>query len=153
MLAAATVTEVVSIPMGGRLPDRRQPVVAFGAAAKLTHPATGYSVAASLRAAPRVAAAIAAGGDARRVWGAVWPPALRRTRRLHDYGLEVVLGMGPSELASFFDAFFDLPVEVWSPYLRVDSPPRATLSAMTAVLRALPWSIRRRLVANPFGGR
>ncbi len=77
-------------------PTARQPVVAFGAAAKLTHPATGYSVAASLRAAPRVAAAIADGGDARHVWEAVWPPALRRTRRLHDYGLEVLLGLGPA---------------------------------------------------------
>jgi lycopene beta-cyclase len=150
---AAAGRELVSIPMGGRLPDRRQPVVAFGAAAKLTHPATGYSMATSLRAAPRVAAAIADGGDARRVWDAVWPPGLRRTRRLQDYGLEVLLGMPTSELASFFDAFFDLPIDVWAPYLRVDSPPRAVVRAMTAVLRALPWSIRRRLVANPFGGR
>ena len=110
-------------------------------------------MAASLRAAPRVAAAIADGGDARHVWEAVWPPALRRTRRLHDYGLEVLLGLGPGELASFFDAFFDLPVDVWAPYLRVDSPPQAVVRAMSAVLRALPWSMRRRLVANPFGGR
>ena len=43
----------------GRTADSR--VVAFGAAAGLTHPATGFSVAASLRAAPRVAAAIAEG--------------------------------------------------------------------------------------------
>ena len=78
---------------------------------------------------------------------------LRRTRRLHDYGLEVLLGLGPAELASFFDAFFDLPVDVWAPYLRVDSPPQAVVRAMSAVLRALPWSMRRRLVANPFGGR
>jgi lycopene beta-cyclase len=153
VLEGATGHEVVSIPVGGRLPDRRQPVVAFGAAAKVTHPATGYSVAASLRAAPRVAAAIADGADAGRVWDAVWPAPLRRTRRLHDYGLEVLLGLGPHELASFFDAFFELPVEVWAPYLRVDSPPAAVLRAMSAVLRALPWSTRRRLLANAFGGR
>jgi lycopene beta-cyclase len=152
-LAGATGQEVVSIPVGGGLPDRRQPVVAFGAAAKLTHPATGYSVAPSLRAAPRVAAAIADGADARRVWEAVWPAPLRRTRRLHDYGLEVLLAFGPHELASFFDAFFDLPVDVWASYLRVDSPPATVVRAMSAVLRALPWSMRRRLLANPFGGR
>ena len=45
--------------MGGRLPDRRDPVPRFGAAAGYTHPATGFSVAASLRAAPRVAATLA----------------------------------------------------------------------------------------------
>ena len=87
------------------------------------------------------------------IWDAVWPPSLRRTRRLHDYGLEVLLGLGPAELASFFDAFFDLPVDVWAPYLRVDSPPAAVLRTMSAVVRRLPWAMRRRLVANPFGGR
>jgi lycopene beta-cyclase len=153
VLAPATGHEVVSIPVGGRLPDRRQPVVAFGAAAKLTHPATGYSVAASLRAAPRIAAAIAGGADAARVWEAVWPATLRRSRRLHDYGLEVLLGLRPYELATFFDAFFDLPVDVWAPYLRVDSPPAAVVKTMSAVLQALPWSMRRRLLVNPFGGR
>lgn len=153
VLATAVGEEVVTIPMGGRLPDRGQPVVAFGAGAKLTHPATGFSVASSLRAAPRVAAAIADGGDAGRVWDAVWPPSLRRTRRLHDYGLEVLLGLGPAELASFFDTFFDLPVDAWAPYLRIDSPPAAVLKTMSAVVRRLPWAMRRRLVANPFGGR
>jgi len=53
-------TETVTIPMGGPIPTGREPVVRFGAAAGYVHPATGYSVAASLRAAPRVAAAIAA---------------------------------------------------------------------------------------------
>ena len=41
----------------------------------------------------------------------MWPRPLRRSRRLHDYGLEVLLRLGPTELAGFFDAFFDLPVE------------------------------------------
>ena len=65
----------------------------------------------------------------------------------------LLLGLGPDELASFFDAFFDLPVDVWAPYLRIDSPPSAVLRTMSAVVRRLPWAMRRRLVVNPFGGR
>ena len=33
------------IPVGGPLPVAGQPVTAFGAAANLVHPATGYSIA------------------------------------------------------------------------------------------------------------
>ena len=52
--------ERVSFPMDVPLPLRTQRTLGLGAAASLVHPATGYSVAASLRSAPRIAAAIAA---------------------------------------------------------------------------------------------
>jgi lycopene beta-cyclase len=146
----ARAVERVTIAMGGAPPSRRQPIVAFGAAAGYTHPATGFSVATSLRAAPRVAAAIAEGGaDAARTWDAVWTPSMRWTRRLHDYGLEVLLGLDARQLATFFDAFFDLPVATWAPYLRVDATPQQVSRTMTAVFRRLPWSMRRRLVVPP----
>ena len=151
-------TERVTIAVGGPLPPRRGPVPRFGAAAGYAHPATGYSVAASLRAAPRVAAAIA---RACRVRGAARSPTwsttpcgratLRRTRRLHAYGLEVLLRLDQDELATFFDAFFDLPVDVWAPYLRIDASPRQVTRTMTAVLRRLPRGLRRRLVVDPRG--
>ena len=51
--------ERVSFPMDVPLPHRTQRTVGLGAAASLVHPATGYSVAASLRSAPRIAATIA----------------------------------------------------------------------------------------------
>ena len=147
--------EVVHIPMGGRLPSARQPVVAFGAAAGYTNPVTGFSVATALRAAPRVATAIAdalstAGRpDVRPIHRAVWPTSLRRTRRLHDHGLNVLVRLPENELAEFFACFFDLPTEEWSAYLRVDSPPGAVSRAMVAQLRRLPWRVRRRLVTTP----
>ena len=155
VVEAAGRVETVVIPMGGPLPARRDPVVRFGAAAGYTNPVTGYSVAAALRAAPRVAEAIAvtvAGSrrpDLRPVHDAVWPRSERRTRRLHDHGLEVLLRLPPTELAEFFDAFFDLPIELWSAYLRIDSAPRDVSRAMTAVLRRLPWRVRRRVLATP----
>ena len=151
----AVRTELVMIPMGGRLPDRHDPVPRFGAAAGYAHPATGFSVAASLRAAPRVAAALAAGcrgadrPDAGPVWDAVWPPALRRTRRLHEYGLEVLLRLDQHDLATFFDAFFDLPLDIWAPYLRIDASPGEVSRTMTALVRRLPWGMRHRLLVVP----
>jgi lycopene beta-cyclase len=150
-------TERVTIAVGGALPSHRDLVPRFGAAAGYAHPATGYSVAASLRAAPRVASAIAlacrvaARPDARFVHDAIWPRDLRRTRRLHAYGLEVLLRLDQDELAAFFDAFFDLPTDVWAPYLRVDASPRQVMRTMTAVLRRLPRALRRRLVVDPRG--
>jgi lycopene beta-cyclase len=150
-------TERVTIPVGGRLPRHRSPVPRFGAAAGYAHPATGYSVAASLRAAPRVAAAIERAchsrqrPDASEVWRAVWPRRLRRTRALHAYGLELLLRLDQSQLATFFDVFFELPVAVWAPYLRIDAAPREVSRAMAAVLRGLPRGVRRRLVVDPRG--
>ncbi len=151
-------TELVTIAMGGPLPARRGPVPLFGAAAAYTHPASGFSVAASVRAAPRVAAALATvcrGGDRPDpgpVWEAVWPRALRRTRWLHDYGLQVLLGLDQDGLATFFDTFFELPVDVWAPYLRIDATPRQVSRTMTALLRRLPRGLRRRLLVVPRPG-
>jgi lycopene beta-cyclase len=142
LMARAAGREEVVIPMGGPIPRRgEQP--RFGAAAGYVHPATGYSVGASLRAAPRVAAAIAAGGD---VGDAVWPAESRRTRRLHQFGLDVVLGLDRAGLAGFFDAFFDLPVERWRDYLRIDASPAGVAAVMTEVFRSSPWPVRRRLL-------
>jgi lycopene beta-cyclase len=128
--------------------------VRFGAAAGYVHPSTGFSVAATLRAAPRVAAAIAAtAGRPEAVAAAVWPPSMRTSRRLHRYGLDVLLRLDAGQLAAFFDAFFELPVARWAPYLRVDASPAQVTLTMAALLRRAPRSVRRRLVVNPFAGR
>lgn len=151
IVADAVRVEEVRIPMrvtGGPDTDPGAPV-RFGAAAGFVHPATGYSVAASLRAASRVARAIAAGAD---VHAAVWPRPQRRARVLHDYGLDALLRLDAGETAAFFDAFFDacvgLPVERWAAYLRVDTTPGEVARVMARVFRRAPWSVRRRLMAG-----
>ncbi|MEX0848178.1 MAG: lycopene cyclase family protein [Ilumatobacteraceae bacterium] len=148
---AARVEHVV-IPMRPGVPNRSSLTVGFGAAAGYVHPATGYSVSASLRAAPRVAAGIAESlmiDDPRRraltVWGAVWPGEQRRARALHDYGLAALLRLPADDVQAFFDAFFALPVEVWSAYLRVDTDATTVSRVMTAVFSSVPWRVRRRL--------
>jgi lycopene beta-cyclase len=155
IVAGARRTEVVAIPLGGRLPSDRQPIVPFGAAAGYTNPVSGFSVAAALRAAPRVADALAeilsspGRPDGRAVHRAVWRRSMRRTRRLHDHGLQVLLRLPPNDVVEFFDAFFTLPIDVWSAYLRIDSSPREVSRAMAAVLRRLPWRVRRRVLTTP----
>lgn len=150
-----TVTEQVRIPMGAPVPRSPPPVIPFGAAAGFVHPATGYSLAPSLRAAPRAAAALAAsvardrsGADLMAdAWAAVWPAALRRTRRLHRIGLTALLGLDAAGTRSFFDAFFELPPERWTAYLRIDSPPGEVAKTMQAVFTAVPNAVRRRIAA------
>ena len=157
VLADAVRTEYVRIPLGGSRPGPEQPVVAFGAAAGYVHAATGFSVAASIRAAPRVAHAIGSVlvdgrgvADTAPIAEAVWPSAMRRTRVLHDYGLEVLLDLDDDHVRAFFDAFFDLPLADWSAYLRVDTSPRDVSAVMARLFRSSNWQVRRRLAGrNP----
>jgi len=157
VLADAIRTEYVRIPLGGSRPGPEQPVVAFGAAAGYVHAATGFSVAASIRAAPRVAAAIgvALGScsgavDPAPIAEAVWTAQMRRTRVLHDFGLEVLLDLDDDEVRAFFDAFFDLSIVDWSAYLRVDSSPGEVSAVMARLFRSSSWQLRHRLAGrNP----
>ena len=81
---------------------------------------------------------------------AVWPAAFRRSRVLHDYGLELLLRLDDDEVRSFFGAFFALPVEQWRGYMRIDTPPAEVAAVMTKLFRASSWSMRRRLMSgNP----
>ena len=146
------VEEHVLIPVGARVPPE-QPAAATGAAAGLVHPATGYSVAAGLRVAPVVAAVIRAHLDqpagpallSEAVWRAVWPSDRRRARRLEQFGLMRLLAMPASDVRAFFDAFFSLPVERWSPYLSGTASASHVARTMAALFRVAPWSVRRRL--------
>ncbi|MFM8970433.1 MAG: lycopene cyclase family protein [Actinomycetota bacterium] len=153
----AESVERVNIPMGAALPARTTRVVGFGAAAGFIHPVTGYSVAASLRAAPRVAEAICTGlrrgqrgGDLADVaWRAVWPTPFVRTRAWHDMGLAVLRSLPSESIPKFVDAFFDLPQSVFTAYLRIDSQPRQVRAAMLGVFRRVDSSTRLRLMSSP----
>ena len=151
---AGVRTELVTIPVGGGCPSAR-PGAAVRGGGRL-HP-SGHRLLRRRLAARR--AAVAAASPRRRpadrrspVWDAVWPRSLRRTRRLHDYGLEVLLRLDQDGLATFFDSFFDLPVDVWAPYLRIDASPREVSRTMTALARRLPRGLRRRLLVVPRPG-
>jgi lycopene beta-cyclase len=159
MLDRAVRTEYVRSPMGASRPRRDQAVVAFGAAAGYVNPTSGYSVVHSMQMAPVVAEAIADSlgsrpasdvADSLIVWNAVWPVGQRRTRLLHDYGLDMLSKLDGAAVREFFGAFFELPLPTWSAYMRADASPTEVSRVMTQLFRAAPWSTRRRLLrGNP----
>lgn len=146
--------ERVHIVMDAPLPRLGQPTLALGAAASMVHPATGYSVAASLRAAPELAAAVASalsqpgGGPARAAaygWAMIWPTERVRTRALHAFGLEVLLRMDQRQTQQFFATFFRLPPARWHGYLSGRLGPAETAQAMGMLWARAPAAVRRLL--------
>lgn len=126
----------------------------FGAAAPLIHPATGFSVAASLHLAPTVAAALAAHlpGDPRAALAAaeqtVWPRSARAIHRFRRIGLEALLRMPADDIPGFFETFFSLPeADRWT-YLTARDDLRGTAVAMSHLFRIADTRLRWRLVSS-----
>ncbi len=141
--------EHCSIPMGLGLPKPRQPLVPFGAAGAMVHPASGYLISRVLRQADPVAESILAGlasGDAALAIASgnatLWPRPQRTAWELYGFGLETLVGMSATEIARFFDAFFQLPRDVWSGFLSGNLSPSALGFSMTQIFRSLPASVR-----------
>jgi lycopene beta-cyclase len=146
-LTGGTV-ERVRIPVDLPLPRNRSGVIAFGAAAAMVHPATGYSIADTFRLAPRLAQAIADGlrhsprAAVRAGRHTVWPPAARATHLLRRRGLAVLLALPPHRLPEFFELFFALPADLQRRYLGARDDPAGTAAAMLAIFRAASPSLR-----------
>lgn len=147
------------IPMGGPPPPRPQPVVAFGGAARMVHPASGYLLARVLRTAPRLAAAVkeslerAEDREARalRAWAAVWPRGERVSHELYRFGNEVLLRLAGDDLRAFFAAFFSLQEDEWRSYLSGTASPPAVRRAMRGVFAHASWRLRLRLMRAGVG--
>lgn len=117
--------EFCLIPMGGEMPLLRQRVVAFGGAAALVHPATGYMIARALKLADEAAEIIASelkhDGDAdktaHRIWDRLWSQGRRRQRDFFNFGGEYLRKIDLVTTREFFAAFFDLPKDEWAGFL------------------------------------
>ncbi len=138
-------------PMNLPLPDLHQPVVGFGGAASMVHPASGYMVGALLRRAPDLAEAIATGlADpqrptaelARRAWAGLWPLELRRKHALYRFGLEKLMRYPEGQLRAFFATFFALPAGQWYGFLTNSLPLPALVVAMLRLFATAPGSVR-----------
>ncbi|HVM14070.1 MAG TPA: lycopene cyclase family protein [Egibacteraceae bacterium] len=149
--------ERVHIPMGGPLPRRDEPVVGFGAAAGMVHPATGYQVGAALARAPMLATGLVDALDSSHAspttvaaagWRAVWPDDLLRQRALHLLGLEALLRFDPRSTRQFFRAFFDLPEHRWSGFLSGEESAGALASTMLSLFARVPAGVRGILAAT-----
>ncbi|WP_278264329.1 lycopene cyclase family protein [Nocardia sp. AG03] len=127
--------ERVRFPVQGGRPGGGR----FGAAGALTHPATGYSVAASLAAADTVVA-----GQTR------WSAEARAVLALRRAGLRALLALAPADVPIFFDAFFALPDAHQYAYLSGRDLAGVT-AAMRAVFAAVPPRLRRTVVTSVLG--
>jgi lycopene beta-cyclase len=143
-------------PMNLPLPDMRLPIMGYGGAASMVHPASGYQVGAALRYAPlvanAVAAALGAGGDpaqaARAAWGALWPAERLRRRGLYLFGLACLLRFDTAQLQKHFTTFFHLPLAQWSGYLsdRLTTP--ELVQTMLRLFIQAPWPLRTALARS-----
>ncbi|MGE4364289.1 MAG: lycopene cyclase family protein [Mycolicibacterium sp.] len=146
-----TRSEKVSFPVDHPR-HRGRGVLGFGAAAPLIHPATGFSVAASLALAPRVADALAArlpDGPDKALAAAqdtVWPLGARVVHRLRRIGLEALLRMPPDEVPGFFEQFFALPDSDRWTYLTARDDLRGNVATHGHLFRVASGRLRRRLV-------
>ena len=155
------ITEVIHeefclFPMNLPLPDRSQPVLAFGGAASMVHPASGYMVGSLLRRGPDLARAIAealserpglgSAALARRGWQALWPTELVLRHQLYQFGLGRLMGFQDSLLRRHFETFFSLPQEEWSGFLTNTLPLPRLMAVMLRLFAKSPWELRRGLV-------
>jgi lycopene beta-cyclase len=132
----------------------------FGAAAPLTHPATGYQLAEALRLAPEVAAsasgALGGGpgpeggpGAALAATGAVlWPASARAVHLVRRRGLESLLRLPAARLPEFFEGFFRLPEPSRRAYLSGRTDLRGTAAAMVGMFGTTGWPVRLRLIGS-----
>jgi lycopene beta-cyclase len=132
-------------------PRPRPHVIPFGAAGGLVHPATGYSVADSLRLAPAVAAAIHRAGPARARRAALrvlWSPAARAVYRLRRAGLGTLLAIPPESTAEFFALFFGLPPHRQRAFLSQRENLAGTVMAMATMFRHASPPLRRAMAVR-----
>lgn len=115
----------------------------FGARGGLTHPGTGYSVAASLAAADELVHGLCAGLPPHAV---LWPSRTRMVQRLRGMGLDALLALPPHRMGEFFDAFFDLPVADQRAYLSRRDDLTGTARAMWGQFRGVRSPLRWKLV-------
>uniref|UniRef100_A0ACD5W0U8 Uncharacterized protein n=1 Tax=Avena sativa TaxID=4498 RepID=A0ACD5W0U8_AVESA len=161
------------IPVGGSLPNTDQKNLAFGAAASMVHPATGYSVVRSLSEAPRYASVISDilrnhvysgqylpgssqdSSPSMLAWRTLWPQERKRQRSFFLFGLALIIQLDNKGIQTFFETFFRLPKWMWRGFLG------STLSSVDLMLFALymfaiaPNNLRmnlvRHLLSDPTG--
>lgn len=143
-------TERCTIPMDA------EPVsdLAFGAAAGMTHPATGYLLPRVLHAAPRVADALAKGLDrspdaaVRAAHDAIWPGDALRRHRILRFASGALARMSARDTRAFLDAFFDQPEPFVRGFLSDALPTGSLVAGMAALFTRLSPTLQLRVMAG-----
>ena len=147
-------------PMNLPLPDREQPLLAFGGAASMVHPASGYMVGALLRRAPTLANKLAeiikaepslsSSELAKYGWNVLWNPELIQRHRLYQFGLRRLMSFDEERLRSFFATFFRLPREDWSGFLANTLPLPRLIVVMLRLFAISSWKVKVGMLFGAF---
>ena len=139
-------------PMNLPLPDRSQPLLAFGGSASMVHPASGYMVGALLRRAPTLAKQLAnaislqpaldSASLAKKGWTVLWTPELVQRHRVYQFGLKRLMSFDEALLRSFFNSFFRLPTKDWSGFLANTLPLPKLLVVMLKLFSISPLKVK-----------
>ena len=143
------------IPLGGTPPVSPQRTLAYGAAAGLVHPASGYSIVNSMRRAPEFAEAVVRGlrdgGSvvaAERGWDVLWGDEPRRQVGFYQFGMELLMSLRIEQMRNFFKTFFGLPVELSAGFLSNDlSSSKLIVFALTCFVQG-NWELRALLLTH-----
>jgi lycopene beta-cyclase len=144
-------------PMNAPLPYLDQPMMGYGGAAGMVHPASGYQVGAALTNADRVADALATALHApnaspatvaRAGWQTLWPPDRLRKRTLYLFGLENLMRFDTQLLQTFFASFFDLPTKSWGGYMSNTLSSAELVRAMLVMFGRAPNEVRFALASG-----
>eukprot|EP00451_Oxyrrhis_marina_P010021 CAMPEP_0204311066 /NCGR_PEP_ID=MMETSP0469-20131031/2111_1 /ASSEMBLY_ACC=CAM_ASM_000384 /TAXON_ID=2969 /ORGANISM="Oxyrrhis marina" /LENGTH=439 /DNA_ID=CAMNT_0051290951 /DNA_START=54 /DNA_END=1373 /DNA_ORIENTATION=- len=146
--------ERCSFPMGGAVPVRTQQLVGFGAAARMVHPATGYSVAFTLNSVPEVVARLKLGLScglaglplARSVWECIWSDDRLRQYTIYTMGADVIMSLNRKGLGQFFTAFFKTPMSHWTSFLDRTNTGREQVMTGVAMWLKASLTIKLRLM-------
>lgn len=122
-----TEEEFCYIPMGGPLPEPGQRVAAFGGAAVMVHPSTGYQLCRMMATAKDASEVIAKELDkalefspdvaSAAVYESIWSAQRQAQRDFAVFGGEFLMELNVRELRGWFGALFELPEELWAGFL------------------------------------
>ena len=138
-------------PMNLPLPLRTQPILAFGGAASMVHPASGYMVGSLLRRAPMLAKqlsiylkdpSLTSVQLAQKGWKILWPNELIQRHKLYQYGLKRLMSFDEKMLRSFFLNFFQLSTNEWAGFLTNTLPLPKLIYVMSKMFIKSPLNIK-----------
>ncbi len=138
-------------PMNLPLPYKSQPVLGFGGAASMVHPASGYMIGSLLRRAPLLAEKLATFLEepeysslelASKGWSVLWPYELIQRHKLYQYGLQRLMSFDESKLRSFFSNFFKLSTKEWVGFLTNTLPLPKLIYVMSKMFINSPLKIK-----------
>ncbi|MBB5232610.1 lycopene cyclase family protein [Deinococcus budaensis] len=149
--------EWVAFPMNAAAPAPG-PLLAYGSAAGLVHPVSGFQLADALCRAPgvaqAVAAALAAGGPQAATqagWAALWSPERRAAREVALIGVDALLALPGEQLPAFFAAFFALPAAQWHAFLAPGTDAGTLARTMLRLFAHAPNPVRLPLAQAALG--